>query len=97
MTQTTNMDAEARSQFLDHFRESVEPVVGFAILGGIFSEGIDLTGDQLIGAAIVSVGLPGLNSETNRLRDYFDRKNGNGFAYATSCPASTTYCKPGAA
>ncbi|MCX2456527.1 ATP-dependent DNA helicase [Lacticaseibacillus nasuensis] len=84
--QTTNMDAEARSQFLDHFRESVEPVVGFAILGGIFSEGIDLTGDQLIGAAIVSVGLPGLNSETNRLRDYFDRKNGNGFAYAYQLP-----------
>lgn len=86
VSQANPMTAEERSAFLDHFRDSVDPIVGFAILGGIFSEGIDLRGDQLIGAAIVSVGLPGLNSETDRLRDYFDQKSGNGFAYAYQLP-----------
>lgn len=86
VSQENPMTAEERSAFLDHFRDSVDPIVGFAILGGIFSEGIDLRGDQLIGAAIVSVGLPGLNSETDRLRDYFDQKSGNGFAYAYQLP-----------
>ncbi|MFD1431600.1 ATP-dependent DNA helicase [Lacticaseibacillus yichunensis] len=93
--QTAQMSAEDRSAFLDEFRDNIDPVVGFAILGGIFSEGIDLKGEQLIGAAIISVGLPGLNSETDRLRDYFDRKNGNGFAYAYQLPGFNNVLQAG--
>lgn len=93
--QVGTMDAEARAQFLDHFREDPEPLIGFAVLGGIFSEGIDLKGAQLIGVAIISVGLPGLNSETDRLKAYFDRVNGNGFAYAYQLPGFNNVLQAG--
>jgi Rad3-related DNA helicase len=93
--QVGTMDAEARAQFLDHFREDPDPLIGFAVLGGIFSEGIDLKGAQLIGVAIISVGLPGLNSETDRLKAYFDRVNGNGFAYAYQLPGFNNVLQAG--
>lgn len=93
--QVGTMDAEARAQFLDHFREDPDPLIGFAVLGGIFSEGIDLKGAQLIGVAIISVGLPGLNSETDRLKAYFDHVNGNGFAYAYQLPGFNNVLQAG--
>ena len=62
------------------------PVLGFAVLGGIFSEAIDLVGDSLIGAMIVGVGLPGLSFENNMIRDYYNQKLGSGFDYAYSYP-----------
>ncbi|WP_461213767.1 ATP-dependent DNA helicase [Lacticaseibacillus sp. GG6-2] len=93
--QTAQMDAEARAQFLDRYREDPTPCIGFAVLGGIFSEGIDLKGTQLIGVAIISVGLPGLNSETDQLKAYFDRINGNGFAYAYQLPGFNNVLQAG--
>ena len=60
--------------------------MGFCVLGGIFSEGIDLRGNKLIGVAIVSVGLPGLSAENNLIRDYYDQENGHGFEYAYQMP-----------
>ena len=81
------MNDDARADFLHAFdHPDTKPVLGFALLGGIFSEGIDLVGDKLIGVGIVSVGLPGLNHETNLIRDYFDEKNGHGFEYAYQLP-----------
>ena len=61
-------------------------LVGFGILGGIFSEGIDLTANRLIGVGIVSVGLPGLSTENDLLRDYFDSQGEPGFDYAYQLP-----------
>ncbi|USS90668.1 ATP-dependent DNA helicase [Fructilactobacillus carniphilus] len=85
--QTSNMNTAEREQFLAAFNQpETHPILGFALLGGIFSEGIDLVGDRLIGTAIVGVGLPGLNSETNLIRDYFDQQNGQGFAFAYQLP-----------
>jgi Rad3-related DNA helicases len=85
--QNNQMSPEDRTAFLDKFRTpSATTLVGFAVLGGIFSEGIDLTDEQLIGVGIVSVGLPGLSVERNLLRDYFDEKNGHGFEYAYQLP-----------
>ncbi|MBW1605238.1 ATP-dependent DNA helicase [Lactobacillus sp. Sy-1] len=85
--QARNMDSGQRSQFLAHFTNDDQSlVVGFAILGGIFAEGIDLSGNQLIGVGIISVGLPGLNEETNMVRDYFDAETGDGFTYAYQLP-----------
>ncbi|USS88360.1 PD-(D/E)XK nuclease family protein [Fructilactobacillus hinvesii] len=85
--QHPNMDANARDQFLAAFQQpETHPIVGFALLGGIFSEGIDLVGDRLIGVAIVGVGLPGLNTETNLIRDYFEQHNGRGFEFAYQLP-----------
>lgn len=81
------MDNFARQQFLDEFRQTPEQTkVGFALLGGIFSEGIDLKNDQLIGVGIVSVGLPGMNAESDLIRDYFDSINGEGFSFAYQLP-----------
>ncbi|WP_125770245.1 ATP-dependent DNA helicase [Companilactobacillus furfuricola] len=85
--QTTGMDAFARQDFLDQFEEDPEEtLVGFCVLGGIFSEGIDLRGTRLIGVAIISVGLPGLSPENNLIKDYYDQENGQGFAYAYQLP-----------
>ncbi|MQS53009.1 ATP-dependent DNA helicase [Companilactobacillus mishanensis] len=87
VTQETSMDAVARTEFLEQFNEDPdETLVGFCVLGGIFSEGIDLRGSRLIGVAIVSVGLPGLSEENNLIRDYYDENNGQGFAYAYQLP-----------
>lgn len=87
ITQAGNMDNEQRLNFLQQFQEQPdETLVAFCVLGGIFSEGIDLRGDRLIGVAIVSVGLPGLSAENNLIRDYYDKENGHGFEYAYQMP-----------
>ncbi|TPR39580.1 ATP-dependent DNA helicase [Apilactobacillus micheneri] len=85
--QKASMDDNARQSFIDQFKnDKSENLVGFALLGGIFSEGIDLKYDALIGVGIVSVGLPGLSAENNLIRDYFDKENGHGFEYAYQLP-----------
>ena len=87
INQQPEMDNAARTAFLDAFRtEDHQTKVGFALLGGIFSEGIDLKNDQLIGVGIISVGLPGMNKESDLIRDYFDSLNGQGFSFAYQLP-----------
>ena len=58
-------------------------LLGFCVLGGLFSEGVDLPGDRLSGVAIVGVGLPQISAELNLKRDHFDRicERGHEFAY----------------
>ena len=51
------MSEVEREEFLNRFDEE-ENIIAFAVMGGIFSEGIDLTGEKLIGAIVVGVGLP---------------------------------------
>ncbi len=55
-------------------------------MGGIFSEGIDLVGDKLIGAIIIGVGLPQICFERNIIKDYFDHHENKGFDYAYTYP-----------
>ncbi len=87
ITQATGMDNAAREEFLNKFEDNPkETLLAFCVLGGIFSEGIDLRGNRLIGVAIVSVGLPGLSAENNLIRDYYDEENGHGFEYAYQMP-----------
>ncbi|MBN1982974.1 MAG: ATP-dependent DNA helicase [Chitinivibrionales bacterium] len=79
-------DAE-RNLFLGHFhKENPQGLAGFAVMGGVFGEGIDLIGDRLSGVAIVGPGLPGINQERELIRDYFDAKQGDGFKYAYQYP-----------
>ncbi len=81
------MSEEQREDFLSCFNENPEKTyVAFCVLGGIFSEGIDLKGSRLIGAVIVSVGLPQLSIQRNIIRDYFNSKNGMGYEYAYMYP-----------
>lgn len=85
--QEPNMNETDRAAFLTAFQQQpTQSLVGFAILGGIFSEGIDLTADRLIGVGIVGVGLPGLSTDNNLLRDYFDSRDEPGFEFAYQLP-----------
>lgn len=61
-------------------------LIGFCVLGGIFSEGIDLKHDSLIGAIIIGTGLPQVCFEREILKNYFDDNGGNGFDYAYRFP-----------
>lgn len=82
--QNQNMTEEEREVFLKRFEG--DNVVGFCILGGIFAEGIDLTGERLIGVAIVGTGLPMVCNERRILMDYFEAHEGLGFEYAYLYP-----------
>jgi len=61
-------------------------LVAFAVLGGIFSEGIDLIGESLIGAVIVGVGLPQINPLTEQRREYFEQTFQEGYRFAYIIP-----------
>ncbi len=85
--QTPGMREAEREQFLERFsHNNQETLTGFAVMGGIFGEGIDLVGDRLTGAVIVGVGLPGICLERDLIRDYFAARNGAGFEYAYMYP-----------
>ncbi|MBR6499382.1 MAG: ATP-dependent DNA helicase, partial [Clostridia bacterium] len=85
--QARNMDEAARRQFLDSFETAPETsLVGFIVLGGVFSEGIDLAGERLIGAAIVGVGMPQIGFERDCLKSLYDEKDENGFVTAYVYP-----------
>lgn len=76
-----------REEFLDQFvKDPEETFVAFCVLGGIFSEGIDLEGNRLIGSVVVSVGLPQINIQQNILKEYFDEKYGTGYEFAYMYP-----------
>lgn len=83
--QTPDMDEEGKENFLRLFSDS-ESITGFGVMGGMFSEGIDLTGDRLIGCIIIGVGLPKLCLERNIIRDYYNKKNSKGFEYSYIYP-----------
>ncbi len=85
--QTSNMSEDDRIAFLDRFTgDRTDTLVGFAVLGGIFGEGIDLVGDRLSGAMIVGVGLPGISLERELIRQYYQDAGGAGFEFAYMYP-----------
>ncbi|MCY9693885.1 ATP-dependent DNA helicase [Paenibacillus alginolyticus] len=87
LVQQTQMSEEEREHFLAEFQAGTEKThVGFAVMGGIFSEGIDLVGDRLTGVAVVGVGLPQLGPERNLIKAYMDRTGKNGYEYAYVFP-----------
>jgi DNA excision repair protein ERCC-2 len=87
LVQRPGMSETEREAFLAAFAvEHGETLVGFAVMGGIFGEGIDLVGDRLIGAVIVGVGLPQLCAERDLIRNYFQERRGSGFEYAYTFP-----------
>lgn len=85
--QTSNMQEQEREQFLHMFEQEREgSLVAFCVMGGIFSEGIDLKNDKLIGAIIVGTGLPQISNERQILKDYYDERGLSGFDYAFRYP-----------
>lgn len=86
--QKQDMTFADREKFLLAFKsKKFKSIVGFCVLGGVFSEGVDLTGDSLIGTIIVGAGLPGISSELNLMSEYYENKFGSGHLYAYDYPA----------
>ncbi|MBQ9361218.1 MAG: ATP-dependent DNA helicase [Lachnospiraceae bacterium] len=83
--QTSEMSEQDRDAFLDSFDED-SSVIGFCVLGGLFAEGIDLTGSRLIGAIIIGTGLPQISNEKDILKEYFNDNERDGFDYAMKIP-----------
>lgn len=87
LIQSRELKDVEKEAFLANFQAQNEQVVlGFCVLGGVFSEGIDLKKNRLIGSIIVSVGLPQISKEQEELKNYFDEKNQQGFYYIYQLP-----------
>ena len=87
MVQIPDMDESQKEAFLHGFEHGGRyPLVGFAVMGGVFGEGIDLQGERLSGAIIVGVGLPGICTERELIREYHDRLDKRGFEFAYQFP-----------
>ena len=85
--QSPFMSEEDREVFLKEFDEiREESFVGFCVMGGIFSEGIDLPEDKLIGVIIVGTGLPQVCNEREIVKQYFSGIGSDGFEYAYLYP-----------
>lgn len=85
LVQQGGMDEDGRRAYLQRFEHNEGLLMAFAVMGGLFGEGIDLPGDRLCGAAIVGVGLPQVCAERDTLRERFNAE-GDGFAYAYQYP-----------
>ena len=87
LVQTPDMDEDARRAFLDALvPDPGETTAAFIVMGGVFSEGIDLPGGRITGAAIVGTGVPQLSLEGDTLRAIYEAQYGRGYAYAYLYP-----------
>ena len=78
------MSAKEKTEFLEEFSKDEDRyLLGFCVMGGIYSEGIDLAGDKLIGAVVIGIGMPSLSYERECIAEYFEEKyeSGKEFAY----------------
>lgn len=84
ISQTPDMTRTEKEAFLAEFsKEDKSYLIAFCVMGGIYSEGIDLAGDSLIGAVVVGIGMPALSYEREAISAYYDEKyeEGKQFAY----------------
>ena len=87
LEQRRDMSECEKAEFLAAFRgESDSYLVGFCVMGGIYSEGIDLVGDSLIGAVVVGIGMPSLSYEREAMCEYYEEKYEAGKQYAYIYP-----------
>ena len=87
IVQRRGMGRMEKEAFLSAFKEDEGRLrIGFCVLGGSFSEGVDLPGKQLIGTVVVGVGLPGISNENNIIKEYYDIKSECGYDYAYTYP-----------
>lgn len=89
LVQQREMTQLMTETYLNQMRAANDPVILFAVQGGVFSEGVDYPGDMLIGSIIVGPALPTYDYERETLMRYFEKKYGNGNAYACIYPAMT--------
>lgn len=87
LSQTKDMTAEQKEKSLDEFKKDSDSyLIAFCVMGGIYSEGIDLAGDSLIGAVIVGIGMPSLSYEREAIAEYYQDKYEEGKQYAYIYP-----------
>lgn len=86
LVQSRGMNEAEKEEFLDSFKRGDRCYTGFCVTGGIFSEGIDLKREGLIGCVIVGTGIPQICTERQLLRDFYDKKEGKGYDYAYVYP-----------
>lgn len=87
LVQSSDMREKDKEEFLQSFDlKEEESIIGCCVMGGIFSEGIDLKEDRLIGAVIIGTGLPMVCNERELFKTYYDERKGNGFEYAYLYP-----------
>ncbi len=87
LSQRADMTAKEKAAFLDEFRKNDKSyLIGFCVMGGIYSEGVDLAGDELIGAVIVGIGMPALSYEREAIAAYYEEKYEEGKQYAYIYP-----------
>ena len=85
--QSQFMSENQREEFLEMFEEERDhPMLGFCVMGGVFSEGIDLTHDRLIGVIVVGTGIPQVCNDREIVKNYFDQRGMRGFDYAYLYP-----------
>jgi len=84
-SQARGMTEAGQAAFLDAFAPGGRGL-GFAVLGGVFSEGVDLPGDRLIGAFVATLGLPQVNPVNEQLRERMEAAFGQGYDYAYLYP-----------
>jgi len=85
-TQARGLDEAGQADFIGRFAPGGRGI-GFAVLGGVFAEGVDLPGDRLIGAFVATLGLPQVNPVNEQMRARMEAEFGNGYDY--------TYLYPG--
>ncbi len=85
IVQSQSMNESQREDYLRNF-DNENNVIGMGVMGGIFSEGIDLKHDSLIGTIIIGTGIPGICNEREILKNYFDENDKNGWNYAYVYP-----------
>ncbi len=87
LKQKPSMGEGEREEFLGAFsNQSEQPCLGLCVMGGIFGEGIDLTGELLIGVIVVGPGIPQIGEERELLKQHYDKTGENGFDIAYRFP-----------
>ena len=84
--QARGMDTASRDKFLAEFDSPDRGLIGFCVMGGVFAEGVDFAGDRAVGVIIAGTGLPGIDTETEILREYNEAAYGAGYDYAYVYP-----------
>ena len=86
-SQEANMEHDAREDLMQKIRDTSTPKIILAVQGGIFSEGVDFPGSQVIGTAIIGPAIPAYTCERKALRDFYENRYNAGQEYAYIYPA----------
>ena len=87
LVQGQGMGEAEKTEFLEEFeKERSHSLAAFCVMGGVFSEGIDLKEERLIGVIVVGTGLPMVCVEQEVLKGYFDETEEKGFDFSYQYP-----------